>query len=425
MRNLSRKKKEAWLHLRNISSIDDQQHPNTLAEYRRLRSLTKVAADKARNAWWSARAVEAEKKANMLQQLGCGGSVVKELKLLKKQAYKPSSFNILAKNRSILLSDIDKLQRWAQHFAEVSNCCSSSCQLDTDALPDIIAAPPSYRELFPDDGNLPQPISEDEIQVAITQLRDGKAPGDDGISAELLKLGGGETICWLTSLFNFIWSSESIPSEWLNHLIVTLHKKGSRSECENYRGIALLSIPSKVSTRVILNRIKPRAEALLRENQCGFRKGRGCTDHLFSFKVLMEKAREYHRPLYICFVDLRKAYNSINRAALWSVLQYCYHLPSRLLKIIEALHSNTSAAIRTYGKISDHFSVSSGVKQGCVLAPILFNLYFDSVIRLVITDHQPDVGVRLSYLLDADLVGNRKKLTSEVSVQTLNMLIRH
>ena len=133
----------------------------------------------------------------------------------------------------------------------------------------------------------------------------------------------------------------------------------------------------------------------------------------------MGKAREYHRPLYVCFVDLRKAYDSINRAALWSALQYCYHLPSKLLKIIEALHSNTSAAVRTYGKISDHFSVSSGVKHGCVLAPTLFNLYFDSVIRLVITDHQPDVGVCLSYFLDADLVGNRKKLISEVSESDL------
>ena len=163
MRNLSRKKREAWLHLRNISNIDDQQLPNTMAEYRRLRSLTKVAADKARNAWWSAKAVEAEKKANTLQQLGCGGSVVKELRLLKKQASKPSSSNIPAKNRSILSSDIDKLQRWAEHFAEVSNCCSSRCQWDTDALPNIIAATPSYRQLFPDDENLSQPISEDEI----------------------------------------------------------------------------------------------------------------------------------------------------------------------------------------------------------------------------------------------------------------------
>ena len=94
-------------------------------------------------------------------------------------------------------------------------------------------------------------------------------------------------------------------------------KKGSRSECDNYRGIALLSIPSKVFACVLLNQIKPRAEAFLHENQCGFRKGRRCTDQLFSLRVIMEKAREY--PVYICFVDLRKTYNSVNRSTLWSV----------------------------------------------------------------------------------------------------------
>ena len=133
----------------------------------------------------------------------------------------------------------------------------------------------------------------------------------------------------------------------------------------------------------------------------------------------MEKAREYHRPLYICFVDLRKAYDPVNRRALWSVLQHCYHLPPKLLNVIKALHNKTSAAVRTYGKISDQFPVSVGVKQGCVLAPTLFNLFLDAVIRLAITDHQSEGGLCLSYLLDADLVGSRKKLTSEVSVSDL------
>ena len=126
----------------------------------------------------------------------------------------------------------------------MSSCGLLSCQLDTNALPDITATTPSYREQFPDDEDLSLPISEEEIQKAITQLRVGKASGADGISAELLKLGGAEIIRWLTSLFNSIWSSDSIPSDWLNHLIVPLYKKGSRSECDNYRGIALLSIPA-------------------------------------------------------------------------------------------------------------------------------------------------------------------------------------
>ena len=125
----------------------------------------------------------------------------------------------------------------------------------------------------------------------------------------------------------------------------------------------------------------------------------------------------YHRPLHICFVDLRKAYDSVDRHTLWLVLQHCYHLPPKLLTIIKASHDHTSAAVRSYGKISDPFSISVGVKQGCVLAPTLFNLFFDAVIWLAITDNHS--GVCLSYLLGADLVGNRKKLTSEVSVSDL------
>ena len=64
----------------------------------------------------------------------------------------------------------------------------------------------------------------------------------------------------------------------------------------------------------------------------------------------MEKAREYHRPLHICFVDLRKAYDSVDRHTLWLVLQHCYHLPPKLLTTIKALHDHISAAVQSYGE---------------------------------------------------------------------------
>lgn len=118
-------------------------------------------------------------------------------------------------------------------------CCTSVSQFDPKALPDITAVTPSYRDQFPDNEDLSKSITVEEIHEAIGQLQDGKAPGDDGISAELLKLGGAETIRWISTLFNSIWSSESIPSDWFNHLIIPLHKKGRRLECDNYRGIAL------------------------------------------------------------------------------------------------------------------------------------------------------------------------------------------
>jgi hypothetical protein len=139
-------------------------------------------------------------------------------------------------------------------------------------------------------------------------MKNGKAPGADQISSELLKLGGEECVRWLKTVFDCIWRQESVPKDWINQILVPIHKKGSRTACDNYRGIALLSIPSKVFAKALLNRLKPRAEMMLLENQCGFRKGRGCADQLFTLQIPMEKAREYHHPLYICFIDLRKAY---------------------------------------------------------------------------------------------------------------------
>ena len=94
----------------------------------------------------------------------------------------------------------------------------------------------------------------------------------------------------------------------------------------------------------------------------------------------MKKATEFHQPLYVCLIDLRKAYDSVNRDTLWAVLQRCYHLPEKLLTIIQVMHDQFTAAIHAYGKTSEEFAVTSGFRQGCVLALILFNLFFDVVI---------------------------------------------
>ena len=166
--------------------------------------------------------------------------------------------------------------------------------------------------------------------------------------------------------------------------------------------------------KAILNWIKPRAEELPHESQCGFRCGRGCVDQLFSLQMLMEKAHEYHHPLYACFIDLRKAYNSVNRESLWHILQHSYRPPPNLLSIIQALHEDSNAAVRAYGKISDKFLITSGVRQGCVLAPTLFNFYFDIAIHMALDElRSQGKGITIAYLHDADLVGNRKILKCE------------
>ena len=175
-----------------------------------------------------------------------------------------------------------------------------------EALPSI--QPPSQNSPI-DNEELCSPITEEEISTAISQMKNGKAPGLDGISSEVLKLGGEASVRWHSSTCTTIWMEEIVPSDWQKQLLVPIHKKEIQSDCDNYRGISLLSVPSKVFMKIISNHLSPHVELLLHENQCGFHKGRACNDQIYTLRSLMEKAREFHQPLYVCFIDFHKAYD--------------------------------------------------------------------------------------------------------------------
>ena len=128
----------------------------------------------------------------------------------------------------------------------------------------------------------------------------------------------------------------------------------------------------------------------------------------------------FHKPIYTGFIYLRKAYDPVNRNSLWTVLQRSYSIPTKLNSIIRALHEHSVTAIRCYGKTSCEFAITSGVRQGCVLAPTLFNLYFDVAIRMALENGQPKgKGVRMAYLHAAKLVGNCRKLQHEAVISDL------
>ena len=104
--------------------------------------------------------------------------------------------------------------------------------------------------------------------------------------------------------------------------IVTLYKnKGDRGDCNNFRGISLLSITGKVFARVVLNRLQKLAEKVYPESQCGFRASRSTIDMVFSVRQLQEKCREQRRPLYLAFIDLTKAFDLVSRTGLFALLQ--------------------------------------------------------------------------------------------------------
>jgi hypothetical protein len=121
------------------------------------------------------------------------------------------------------------------------------------------------------------PITEMEVAAAIKSMKSNKAAGLDEINAELLKQGGQHLVYELTQLINRCWLEQKVPQSWQDGVIVRLPKKGDLSNCNNWRGITLLSVPGKVFCAVLLSRLRTTVDALLREEQAGFRTHRSCT----------------------------------------------------------------------------------------------------------------------------------------------------
>ena len=413
VREVSRKKQEAWMRcVKSPGNVSLKQ------EYQKWKVQSRKCADKAREEWWEAKAEEAEKLHEAAVRLGRGGSLLKDLKLLCSRQKLKASTSLLSQDGRQLNSTIDKIERWQEHFAQVSNV---SVELVESVVSTVVEVPPiSNPECNSDnsDDHITCVPNEDEIITALKLMKNGRAPGADGISAELLKLGGDTVVRWLLHLATVVWEEERVPEDWVKQLTIPLHKKGSMQDCDNYRGIALLSVSGKVFCRVIQRRLAKRTEQMLRENQCGFRRGRGCIDHIFTLRTLAEKAREFNTTLYLSFVDLRKAYDSVNREALWLVLERRYQVPRKLIRILRALHQGTKGAVRAYGKVSEEFSINTGVRQGDVLAPILFNLFLDAITAATLSQHAGS-GVKMLFNRGDSLVGSRKKMREEVSIQDL------
>ncbi len=116
-------------------------------------------------------------------------------------------------------------------------------------------------------------------------------------------------------------ASEMAPEQFTTNLIVPLPKKGDLTLMNNYRGISLMSVAAKVLNKVLLYRIRDQIDAILRRNQAGFRKGRGCTEQVHVLRRIIEGAIDKNIDLYIVFVDFKKAFDSLERSTMFSILR--------------------------------------------------------------------------------------------------------
>ena len=202
----------------------------------------------------------------------------------------------------------------------------------------------------------------------------------------LLKSDIETTSVVLFVLFKQIWQEEQIPDDWHRGLIVKISKKGDTTQCTNWRGITLLSVVSKVFTRVILARIQQAVDNQLRKEQAGFRKGRPCTEQIFTLMNIIEQCMEWQASLHLNFIDFEKAFDSVHRATLWKLLRL-YGIPQKIIRMTRALYKDFTYCVLHEGNLTLWFAVKTGVKQGCMLSPLLFLIALDWVLRET-TSHQ-------------------------------------
>ena len=142
---------------------------------------------------------------------------------------------------------------------------------------------------------------------------------------------------------------------------------------------------------LILNRIQPFIEPLLRKQQSGFRPGRSCVDQINTLRIIIEQSLEWRSPAYLLFIDFERAFDKVSRNAIWEALKR-FNVPDHIISLICELYNGAECCVRFKGHNSEKFQNTSGVRQGCVLSPLLFLVILDAVMDKL--DRSVELGIQ-------------------------------
>ena len=223
-------------------------------------------------------------------------------------------------------------------------------------------------------------VTEEEVERAIKRTKRHKAQGVDGITSDIIKLGGPIVLTYLTNIFNNILEAKQIPDSWHEANIVILFKKGDPKDIKNFRPISLLSHSYKIFTRLLQTRIERTLDENQPREQAGFRKGYSTTDHLQALNQIIEKSNKYNLPLCIGFIDYEKAFDTVEHFAIFEALRKT-NVNETYINILQNIYNQATARVHLDKLVSTEFPVHRGVRQGDPLSPKLFTAVMEEVFK--------------------------------------------
>ncbi|KAI4501058.1 hypothetical protein M0802_003861 [Mischocyttarus mexicanus] len=224
-------------------------------------------------------------------------------------------------------------------------------------------------------------FTKELLRTSIQKLKNRKAPGLDNITNEWIKYRGSTLIGELHNLFNKIIEERKMPTQWKDSITIPIFKKGEKTDPQNYRGISLLGAVMKLFAKILSEVV---AKTGISEEQQGFRKNRFTTDAIFVQHKVVEKAIEFNKVAFLCFVDIEKTFDNIRLADVIKILRQRKVDPN-ITTIIREINTNNACFIKVNGDLSKRIHVADGIRQGDSLSLILFNIIMDEIISEVMT----------------------------------------
>ena len=390
------------------SFLHNKNETNRLA-HKKIQKIIREHLRHMENVFW-------EKKCNEMEQFSANGNTHAFFESLKT-IYGPAQSKKLVshfknKDGTLTQSISQSLDRLQEYYCELLNRSICISPLVESYLQTYTHPTCWELDAIPDYG---------EYLKAVKSAKNRKS-GTDCISTELLKYTSSEKLNpAVYQILVKIWETSEIPDSFLQLILCSMPKKGDSSVCENHRGISLIAHVSKVLTLLINTRVTNYVEhqQILPESQSGFRKNRSTSDMILTVKLLQQHCREKRLTLFLAFLDIAKAYDSVDRNTLWKIL-CAIGIPPKILSLIKLLYGDTRYKVRFKGKFSNSFLVKQGLKQGCPAACLFFNIFFAIIIHVTHSklEHK---GIELRFRIDGDIF-NMKRLKAESKIRKYTLL---
>jgi len=237
--------------------------------------------------------------------------------------------------------------------------------------------------------------------MAMRALKNGKALGPNGVRNEHIKYASPAVRKAIHATLVRVWD-EGLPPALKVADLVSLPKKGDSGYAHNRRGVQILDKMYQLKAMIFADRLNHATEDRILELQCGFRRQRGCCDQRCTLQLAIDEALERRRPLHVALVDLEKAFDRVDRGALFAIMQH-YGVDGTLLEQAKDLLTDTSARVRWQGRRSEAFDVTWGVQQGSPASTSQWNLYVNIIVEQTLAELGPEAGVQIFTKIDGRL----------------------